>query len=166
MRVIVELPTFHSYANKDDIRFSLACEVCSEIAKHGLEGIVVNASPSDDIREVMRNSGVDGNGKECVRVVKQTFVGKKGAALREGISLAKESLGNEVGVIAFQEREKVEMVKEWKNVAALLETADICVPIRSETAFKESYPIEQIPLGVICQSAFQYPWKRGGLASH
>ena len=51
-------------------------------------------------------------------------------------------------IIAFQEPEKVDLMRHWSAIVQhlLLEherRADICVPQRSETTFRATYPIEQ-----------------------
>lgn len=145
MKIIVVIPTF--YANKDDIRYHLALDCCRAVAQCGslVKAIVVDASPSEDVRQAMREHGTDGEGNQRVRVVPQTVEGKKGAALREGIALAATELESvEDGIIGFQEPEKVDMIQHWKTVAELLlKGADICAPRRSDASFKETYPIEQ-----------------------
>lgn len=139
--VVVIMTTF--YANKDDIRFALALDSCREIVRHGLRAIIVDASPSEDIRSSMVQQGISDKGDHCVRVVPQTYTGKKGAALREGIQLATED--KTIDIIAFQEPEKVSMVSQWPEIANKLLTnqAAICAPKRNDSAFRESYPIEQ-----------------------
>lgn len=142
MRIILVIPTF--YSDKDDIRYGLALESCEEIARNGLEAIMVDASPDESVRDAIVQHGTDSHGQPCVTVVPQTFKGKKGAALREGISLAVDRMQKDVGMIAFQEPEKVDMIAHWREVATILiEGADVCVAKRSETSFQTSYPIEQ-----------------------
>ena len=140
MRIIVVVPTF--YANTEDLRYQLALETCREVARCGLEAIFVDASPSQNVWDEMRKHGTL-NGKEHVRVAPQTYTGKKGAALREGIALAAQELGEEAGVIAFQEPEKVNMIEQWSAVVRLLGGADICAPKRSDASFRATYPTEQ-----------------------
>lgn len=140
MRIVVVIPTF--YANTHDLRYRLALETCAEIAQHGLMAIVVDASPTDHIKEEMKMKGTLA-GREHVRVLAQSYKGRKGAALREGIAHAVQDLGEEGGIIAFQEPEKVNMIKHWESIVRLLDTADICVPKRSDSSFRATYPIEQ-----------------------
>jgi hypothetical protein len=140
MRIIVVIPTF--YANTGDLRYHLALETCRQIAQHRLTAIIVDASPANFIKDEMRTKGTLA-GHEHVRVVAQSYNGRKGAALREGIALAVQELGDEGGVIAFQEPEKVDMIQQWAFVARLLDEADICVPKRSDSSFRATYPVEQ-----------------------
>lgn len=144
MRIIVTAPTF--YPNEQDIRLGIALDLCREAAKHELLLILVDASPSEAIRQKLVEAGRGKNGVEYVKVVPQTYEGKKGAALREGIHAAHQELQEgETGMIAFQEPEKVRMVSQWRNVEETLanQAADVCVPRRSDASFQESYPIEQ-----------------------
>lgn len=153
------IPTF--YTDTKDIRFQLAVQTLQACLRHKLEAIVVDASPSDEIRTALLEgawsttfAGDDDetNHDHQIRIHQQTYQGKKGAALREGIGLAVQQLagGAVKGIICFQEPEKVDMVREWRTLAKLLynddddqQVADICVPRRSQQSFQSSYPIEQ-----------------------
>jgi hypothetical protein len=142
--LIVVAPTF--YATKDDIRYELGLETCREAAKHQIRLILVDASSLESIQaELLQNGTATNNGQEFVRVAQQTYQGKKGAALREAISLAYEELAGKEGFIAFQEPEKTDMIRNWKDVVSFMEQsqADVCVPKRADALFKATYPIEQ-----------------------
>jgi hypothetical protein len=142
MRVIVVIPTF--YADTQDIRFELALDTCREIVRCDLEAIIVDASPSDHVRNEFSKHGTSSGGVHHVRVAVQSYEGKKGAALREGIVLAVQVLADEEGVIAFQEPEKVSMVEQWSEIANKLQVSgDICAPKRTDGSFRQTYPIEQ-----------------------
>jgi hypothetical protein len=84
MRIVVVIPTF--YANTDDLRYHLALETCREIAHHGLTAIIVDASPTDHIKEEMRIQGTLA-GHEHVRVVAQSYKGRKGRLSGKGLLL-------------------------------------------------------------------------------
>ena len=150
-RIIVVIPTF--YTDTNDVRYHLALETCRTIATEGLEGIVVDASPSPQIRQALEDAGTIGS-KKHVRVVEQISAGRKGTALREGILLADKSLNDDQeeddqyvvsAFLAFQEPEKVDMVRHWKHLVSVMEEqqADICVPARTDASFRSTYPIEQ-----------------------
>ena len=98
MKIIVVIPTFYASTQDDDnnIRYNLALETCRAIANANsnndsdsgntdfvLQGLIVDASPDETVRQSMFDAG-----KGHIKVVKQTYQGKKGAALREGIALA------------------------------------------------------------------------------
>lgn len=138
MRIIVVIPTF--YADKQDIRYQLALDLCREVCKANLEAIIVDASPNhESVKEDFLECGGSG-----ITVVPQTFKGKKGAALREGISLAAKQLqDDDNGVIAFQEPEKVDMIQHWSKAADRIKEGGICVNRRSDASFRATYPIEQ-----------------------
>lgn len=135
MKLFVTAPTF--YIDKKDIRYTLALETCREAARCGVYFIMVDASPDESVRTEMIQQGTK-DGIEYVRVCRQTYEGRKGAALREGINLALEAGAD---IIGFQEPEKVGMVEQWPKLVQV--DADVCVPRRSDDAFKSSYPIEQ-----------------------
>lgn len=140
--IIVVAPTF--YATKDDIRFELAKQCCREAAKAGIQLLLVDASPLDEIGRELAECGMIGSQK-FVLVRSQSSKGKKGAALREGIALAAELLQDAGGFIAFQEPEKIEMMSRWKEIVDFMiqEKADICNPRRATQSFIDTYPIEQ-----------------------
>ena len=201
MKIIVVIPTFYASTQDDDnnIRYNLALETCRAIANANsnndsdsgntdfvLQGLIVDASPDETVRQSMFDAG-----KGHIKVVKQTYQGKKGAALREGIALAaaaaaaaaggggggggnpeKEAAtllsssttttatvnqeqeenvsinnnnNNNIIVIAFQEPEKVDMIRYWKTLGKKMvqENADLGVPIRTDDSFRSTYPIEQ-----------------------
>ena len=157
-RLIVVAPTFYSDAS--DVRYALALESCRKAAEHAIEFVLIDASPSQAIRD-----GLEEAGRGFVTVVPQTSKGKKGAALREGIQLAAETLlkrdkkmpnttttttttstsATKRAIIGFQELEKVDMVRHWKSIAshASESGSDIVVPKRKDEDFRATYPIEQ-----------------------
>ena len=155
-RLIVVAPTFYTDAN--DVRYALALECCREAAEHAIEFVLIDASPSQAIRDGLKSAG-----RGFVAVVSQTSKGKKGAALREGIRLASEMLRKRDdktnsssgststtttkrrAIIGFQEPEKVDMVRHWKSIAihASESGSDIVVPCRKDDDFLATYPIEQ-----------------------
>ena len=150
-KIIVVVPTY--YADLNDIRYQLALDCCTEIQRHGLEMIVVDASPQNErIQQEMTQKGLnveEPTRKSRVQVVRQTELGRKGAALRQGIALALKQAQdrNETHetIIAFQEPEKSDMIRFWKPVVQhmLHEHADVIVPTRSNESFLSTYPIEQ-----------------------
>lgn len=138
--LIVVAPTF--YPDRDDPRFTLGLECCRAAARHKIRLIIVDASPDESIRDRLRQHGAP-----YVQVFAQTTKGKKGAALRQAIRHAYDELKDkENGIIAFQEPEKIDMIRQWPALAAYMVNdgkADICVPRRSDESFKRTYPIEQ-----------------------
>lgn len=150
-RLIVVAPTF--YRSPNDTRYRLGVEACRNAAEHEIQLLLVDASPSEFIRDELRRAG-----SGFVTVIEQTSRGKKGAALREGIQkalfkLEEENDSKEKGtiddkaVIAFQELEKVDMFRHWKKIVSRIVSsssiADIVVPYRDDASFRETYPIEQ-----------------------
>lgn len=150
--LIVLAPTF--YTSTDETRFLLALESCREAAKQNTRLILVDASPSPEIRSMLESAG-----KPTVKVVKQTTTGK-GAALKEAIQLAENEINSSsksdnknvrtittTTVIAFQELEKVDMLlsSHWQHLLNHMykQNADVTVPWRSDKFFKKTYPIEQ-----------------------
>jgi len=130
---IVVSPTF--YGNKDDPRFALGIEACRRAKTQGIPLLLVDASPPE-IRKALEEAGAE----VCV----QTRAGRKGAALREAIGLARARLPSD-GVICFQELEKVEMIALQREVAHYVASSgcDVCVPRREDCLFRRSYPVEQ-----------------------
>jgi hypothetical protein len=144
-RLIVVAPTY--YNNPKDIRYRLGLESCQQAAEHKIEFVLVDASPSQTIRDGLEEAGCG-----FVRVIPQTSKGKKGAALREGIAKALILLkhnddddDNGTALIGFQELEKVDMIRHWKSIARnlLIKSSDIVVARRDNEMFRNSYPIEQ-----------------------
>ena len=131
--LVVVSPTFFPSVN--DTRCQLGLEACRRAKSNGIQLLLVDASPPE-VAEALREAGAT--------VRPQTRKGRKGAALRECIELAREMLPAD-GIICFQELEKVEMVALQPAVAAHLRRtgADICVPGREDTLFRATYPIEQ-----------------------
>mmetsp|Transcript_55148 Transcript_55148/g.133993 ORF Transcript_55148/g.133993 Transcript_55148/m.133993 type:complete len:334 (+) Transcript_55148:76-1077(+) len=144
IKLIVVAPTF--YADMDDIRYHLGLKACREAAKHEVSLLLVDASPSNEVAEGLEKAGRTTDGRNFVRVVPQTWKGKKGVALREGISKAAEELkDNKDAIIAFQELEKVAMFQHYQNLVDHFRQSgsQIVVPRRSDQSFKSTYPIEQ-----------------------
>eukprot|EP00527_Entomoneis_sp_CCMP2396_P006345 CAMPEP_0198153040 /NCGR_PEP_ID=MMETSP1443-20131203/62354_1 /TAXON_ID=186043 /ORGANISM="Entomoneis sp., Strain CCMP2396" /LENGTH=254 /DNA_ID=CAMNT_0043819229 /DNA_START=231 /DNA_END=992 /DNA_ORIENTATION=+ len=147
--IIVIAPTF--YANSNNIRFAIGLETCREAARLGIDLILVDASPSEEIRDKLRAAGIakDGSNKSYVEVLKQTYEGKKGAALREAVVAASQKVAAVAAesdtIVCFQEPEKPDMMRHWKKIVAhMVQTgADIGVPRRSDASFQALYPKEQ-----------------------
>ena len=154
-KLIVVAPTY--YASLDDPRFALGLQCCREAARHGIHLLLVDASPNPTVRQQLRAAG------SCT-VYEQQVRGKKGAALREAIqhayrellqdqpSLKKDDVASlqqqhdlANAIIAFQEPEKVDMMRHWSDVVKHMQEtqSDICVPQRSDTSFRATYPVEQ-----------------------
>uniref|UniRef100_A0A7S4EHD7 Glycosyltransferase 2-like domain-containing protein n=1 Tax=Pseudo-nitzschia australis TaxID=44445 RepID=A0A7S4EHD7_9STRA len=146
-RLIVVAPTF--YSDTSETRYLLGLEACQKAAEYGVEFILVDASPSQNIRNGLEHAGRSGDGRSFVRVVRQSYKGKKGAALREAIAYAVDELREEnnkkTTMIGFQELEKVDVIKYWNSIAkhAMESKAGIVVPRREDLHFRASYPIEQ-----------------------
>ena len=150
--LIVVAPTF--FKDKSDIRYALALESCRTAAEHAVNVLLIDASPSQDIRDELEEAG-----RGFVRVVPQASKGKKGAALREGIKLAVEDFQRDDSnsdndnsdkstrrsIIGFQEFEKTDWIRHWKSIAihASESGSDIVVPRRRDEDFRATYPIEQ-----------------------
>ena len=129
-KVIVFTCTY--YNSVEESRF-VCCEAMLENAvKEGIEVVVVDGSPSEDVREKMRRCGV--------HVAKQQQKGKKGVALREALALAMDR-ANEATLLCWQEPEKADMIFHWQFVEQ--QAGDCVVPMREDTLWKETYPIEQ-----------------------
>lgn len=136
--LIVVAPTF--YADRMDLRYQLALELCREAAKLEIHLLLVDGSPDPQVQEELAQAG-----QGFVTVEKQKLPGKKGVALREGIAAAQAKAASDDTIIAFQEPEKIDMLRHWRNVVTHMQStsSDICVPRRSPDSFQSSYPIEQ-----------------------
>jgi hypothetical protein len=151
--LIVVAPTF--YTSLDETRYHLGVQACREAARHQVRLILVDASPTDDIRVGLQAAGRDTEdpSKEYVKVVRQTAKGRKGAALREAIQLAYQEATDgsqhhgqdSTVVIGFQELEKVDMFRHWAPLVNHMvdSSADVTVPRRADSSFQSHYPIEQ-----------------------
>lgn len=131
---VVCSPTF--YPNLQDVRLQLGLDACRQAKNHGVPLLLIDASPPD-VKAALLEAG-------ATAVIPQTFKGRKGAALRECIHVARSVLDDD-GVIAFQELEKVDMIAQQRSVAQELWRSglDVIVPKRADDAFKATYPIEQ-----------------------
>ena len=132
-KFVVIAPTF--YPNLQDVRLKLGIEACRKAKSLGVPLLLVDASPPE-VRAALEEAGAT--------VHQQTAKGRKGAALRECVELARAVLPAD-GVICYQELEKVEMVGLQREVAAHIARSgcDVCVPKRADSFFKRTYPIEQ-----------------------
>ena len=130
---VVCSPTY--YPTTDDDRFKLGLAACERAKALGVPLLLVDASPAH-VKAALRDAGAD--------VRDQTFKGRKGAALRECIHIARGMLPDN-GVICFQELEKVEMIGLQRTVAnhVITTDCDVCVPRREDSLFQRTYPIEQ-----------------------
>lgn len=82
LKFVVVAPTF--YSSKDETRYILGLEACRQAAKHGISLILIDASPSEDIKTGLENAGMLGassstpsGGHSFVKVVAQKSNGKK-----------------------------------------------------------------------------------------
>jgi hypothetical protein len=138
------------YPSMNDSRFLLALETVEEAAHLEIPMILIDSSPTEDIRDKLRVMGTV-DGKSFVDVLVQLSKGKKGSALREAVDAANRKVKSEwnndnaEAIVCFQEPEKPNMLKHWKTVVAhMVETqADVSVPRRSDISFKATYPREQ-----------------------
>lgn len=133
-KFVVCSPTF--YPNLNDVRLQLGLEACRSAKKLGIPLLLIDASPAD-VKAALLEAG-------ATAVLPQTFTGRKGAALRECVHVARSVLDDD-GVIAFQELEKVDMIGLQRSVAQHLWRSgfDVVVPGRADALFKATYPIEQ-----------------------
>ena len=142
--LVVVIPT--RYVDPNDLRYSLALDCCREAVTYQIPMIIVDNSPDSSVRHAFTQAGTDlTNGTSWVTVLHWTQ-GRKGAALREGIRFASEERFKDNDIfIGFQEPEKVDMMRNWKNVAQYLEAKklDICAVWRNDETFQKTYPIEQ-----------------------
>ena len=131
------------------VRARLAVDAAREAQRLGIPMLAVDASTTgSDLPAALRALGVT--------VHKQTFKGRKGAALREGIAVAVGML-SEGGVIVYSEAEKVGLVRFIPDIAAACrmekhgelggagnERTAIVVPRRNREQFEATYPAEQV----------------------
>ncbi|KAL3913706.1 MAG: hypothetical protein SGILL_006380, partial [Bacillariaceae sp.] len=134
--------------------YKLGMEACRQAVRHEINLILVDASPSDQVKEGLQAIAGGESSSGFVTVMKQQSKGRKGAALRDGIRKALDMLENDneetatrdfASVIMFQELEKVDMFRHWKAIFQHMmdDDIDVCVVRRREEEFKRSYPIEQ-----------------------
>ena len=126
---VVCSPTF--YPNLQDVRLQLGLDACRQAKNHGVPLLLIDASPPD-VKAALLEAG-------ATAVIPQTFKGRKGAALRECIHVARSVLDDD-GVIAFQELEKVDMIAQQRSVAQELWRSGLDVIVqRADDAFKATY---------------------------
>jgi hypothetical protein len=153
VEVIVVAPIVYSDLSEDNVRYELGRELCRQAVIHQIHVILVDGSSAID-HDTIRNeferlgtlSSTTFQKVQYVHVYPQTRPGKKGTALREALGHAYQRVVPTTNtIIAFQEPEKVDMMRHWKDLARYMirNSLDICVPQRIESAFRATYPIEQ-----------------------
>ncbi|CAB9501216.1 expressed unknown protein [Seminavis robusta] len=153
--LMVVAPAFYddTNPNNQDVRYALGLESCRQAAKHGVRLLIIDASPDHDtVSQSLTKAGTDRHGKSWVHVMKQTSRGKKGAALKEAIAMARQQLKRQFPraleqdtYIAIQEPEKFDVFRFWNEMTSHMTTisTDILVPHRKDESFHSTYPIEQ-----------------------
>ena len=133
------------YPSVSDLRYNQFLGTLEAAQKHGLCIVVVDGSP-DDVHDAMKGT-CGGNEKKLI--VKQTYQGGKGAALREAADVAAAGgqgafdVGSDT-LLCWQEPEKTDQISHWRKVLDAMTAADdVVVPRRTTKLFMESYPIEQ-----------------------
>ena len=130
--------TVTRYESISDLRFGTCITMIKECVSYKISVVIVDDSPLDEVRDRLREAGAI--------VHRQTFIGRKGAALREAATIAAKlvDVTNE-SYLCFQEPEKVDMVKSWGSVVKVGNRvgADVVVPMRDVKLFQKTYPFEQ-----------------------
>lgn len=123
------------YGSPDDLRLRMCLNTIRECRERSIAVVVVDDSPSVDVRSALRTSGA------VVR--RQTVPGKKGVALREAATIARRLPGvTSSTYLCWQEAEKTDMVRHWTEILDDGKV-DVVVPFRNLESFRETYPIEQ-----------------------
>ena len=133
------------YPATTDLRYKQFLETLEAAQKHELCIVVVDGSP-DAVHEELKGTY---GGKDGIVIVKQTYQGGKGAALREAADVATAGgqgafeVGSET-LLCWQEPEKTDQISHWRKVLDAMTVADdVAVPRRTTKLFMQSYPIEQ-----------------------
>lgn len=132
------------YPSVTDLRYKQFLETLEAAQKHELCIVCVDGS-TGAVHEELKSYGR----KDGIVIVKQTYQGGKGAALREAADVAAAGGQGafEVGsdtLLCWQEPEKTDQILHWHKVLGALTGADdVAVPRRTTKLFMESYPIEQ-----------------------
>jgi hypothetical protein len=132
------------YHNTSDLRFLQCLETIREAEKYNLPLVIVDGSP-DPIHEVLCATTTT-SGRSLLVVEKEVKgSGGKGAQLRAAAKIASSLPGvTDATLLCWQEAEKTDMVRLWREVQERLEhTDDVVVPYRNPEEFQGSYPIEQ-----------------------
>jgi len=130
------------YDSTEDLRMQLCLETVAKCQTFSIPIVVVDGSPSDEVHSALQSSGAI--------VYRQTFEGKKGAALREA-ALKAHGLPGVVDStkLCWMEAEKTDMVRNWsalhesENNGDYSDHDDIIMPWRNQILFRSMYPIEQ-----------------------
>ena len=137
------------YPSTSDLRYVQFLETLQAAKKYAVRIVVVDGSP-DGVHKALKE-GYDG--RNGAVIVRQTYQGGKGAALREAADVAAAGgrgafeAGAET-LLCWQEAEKTNQLSHWRKVmvalaAATDDGADVVVPRRTQQCFMDSYPIEQ-----------------------
>eukprot|EP00559_Dactyliosolen_fragilissimus_P001448 CAMPEP_0184868098 /NCGR_PEP_ID=MMETSP0580-20130426/29156_1 /TAXON_ID=1118495 /ORGANISM="Dactyliosolen fragilissimus" /LENGTH=268 /DNA_ID=CAMNT_0027368763 /DNA_START=163 /DNA_END=969 /DNA_ORIENTATION=- len=124
------------YTSVDDIRYHMCISTIREAVARSIPIVIVDASPSDEVFSGMIEAGA--------MVYKQTGTGRKGVGLREAAIHAKQlDIATDDTYLCFQEPEKKDMIRHWVVALGQGNGADVIMPFRLQSAFLQTYPIEQ-----------------------
>lgn len=125
------------YKSLDDVRFLVCLEFLANAKRCGVRVVVVDASPDEAVRGAMRAAGAHA-------VTLQTAKGRKGAALREALAIARALAADDGRAwLCWQEPEKADMARLWARVIDGAPTLEVVVPARERLLFAATYPAEQ-----------------------
>ena len=133
------------YPSTSDLRYVQFLETLQAAKKHAVRIVVVDGSP-DNVHKALKEAY---DGRNGTVIVRQTYQGGKGAALREAADVAAAGgqgafeVGSET-LLCWQEAEKTNQISHWRNVLDTLAAEyEVVVPRRTQQCFMDSYPIEQ-----------------------
>ena len=132
--LIVFTATF--YPKLDDVRVSVAIDTLTALTKRSIPVVVVDDSPDPQIRQLLQTTGAS--------VFRQQSKGGKGSALREAAVLAAQVDSVHTNTwLCWQEPEKTDMARLWKQTLLSAADAGVAIPAREPISFEQTYPIEQ-----------------------
>ncbi|KAH9252193.1 hypothetical protein BASA81_009785 [Batrachochytrium salamandrivorans] len=160
--------TLSMFTDINDVRFLCMLDACKELILHKIPVICVDDSPDAIFKQLKPKLETASEG--WIRVSKFQGVGKKGASLREAISLAMACKPNpsssstktlENWAIAFTELEKVAFFPHVRQCAQPIVNgeADIVTPSRNLALFQSTYAVEQFYSESIGNMHMNMRWK-------
>ena len=135
------------YPSTSDLRYVQFLETLQAAKKYAVRIVVVDGSP-DDVHQALRQA-MTWLRRDWAVIVRQTYQGGKGAALREAADIAAAGGRGAFGVgdetlLCWQEAEKTDQIRHWRHVLnSLAAVHDVVVPRREKRYFMDTYPIEQ-----------------------
>eukprot|EP00912_Choanoflagellata_sp_UC4_P000145 UC4_evm4s94 len=129
------------FRTTSESRFLLTEAMCREAGILHIPVVITDGSPNLDVGKKLVEAGA--GYITMIRQDSSKYKGK-GGAIRQAIEASLKIVSSD-GAIAFQEPEKLGMIKFQQQIAGVVRAGEdrVVVPFRNNVLFKETYPREQ-----------------------